>query len=208
MGSSGGTESTGAPGCPWAIRDGRPSDAARLSELADATFRAAFGPFNTREDLYLHGARYFTPEAQAAELADPRMDTLVVEGAGEGEAGPTSAAPLLGYAQLRLGPAPACVTGAVPIELQRFYVVPDLHGRGLARELMEAVLARASERGAQTVWLGVWEKNPRAIRFYDKFGFREVGDQTFVLGRDPQRDLVMEREVVLIQSPQSVVSSP
>jgi hypothetical protein len=41
----------------------------------------------------------------------------------------------------------------------------------------------------------VWERNPRAIRFYGKYGFRPVGDQTFVLGTDPQRDLVLERPV-------------
>jgi diamine N-acetyltransferase len=174
----------------WRIRSARESDGPALASIAESTFRGTFAPFNTPEDMDLHCSRYFTPAAQAAELADPRMDNIVVEdGEGSGE--------LIGYAQLRSGPAPACVTGAAPIELQRFYVVPALHGGGLASELMAAVVGEASERGADTLWLGVWEKNPRAIRFYGKCGFREVGDQTFLLGTDPQRDLVMVRPVML-----------
>jgi GNAT superfamily N-acetyltransferase len=172
------------------IRRARPGEAPALAALAEATFRGTFGPDNTAEDMDLHCARYFTPEAQARELADPAMETLVVED-GAGAAG------FVGYAQIRSGPAPSSVTGARPIELQRFYVVPTLHGGGLARELMDAVVAAAATRGAETLWLGVWEKNPRAIRFYGKCGFREVGDQTFLLGRDPQRDLVLERPVAL-----------
>jgi ribosomal protein S18 acetylase RimI-like enzyme len=179
----------------WKIRAARESDGPALARIAEATFRATFGPSNTKEDMDLHCARYFTPAAQAAELADPAMDNLVVERT-EGDGGD-----FLGYAQLRSGPAPACVTGAAPIELQRFYVVPELHGGGLARELVAAVLGAASERGADTLWLGVWEKNPRAMRFYAKCGFREVGDQTFLLGTDPQRDLVMSRPVILAGGP-------
>jgi len=178
----------------WKIRAARPSDAPALARIAEDTFRETFGPSNTAEDMDLHCARYFTLAAQTAELADSRMDNLVVESA---DAGGEAGGGFLGYAQVRRGPAPPCVAGAAPIELQRFYVVPGLHGGGLARELMAAVLGAASERGADTIWLGVWEKNPRAIRFYGKCGFREVGDQTFVLGADPQRDLVLSRPVIL-----------
>jgi ribosomal protein S18 acetylase RimI-like enzyme len=178
----------------WKIRAARESDGPALARIAEATFRGTFGPSNTAEDMDLHCSRYFTPAAQAAELADPRMDNLVVERVDEGGGGGRD---FLGYAQLRSGPPPACVTGSAPIEIQRFYVVPELHGGGLARELMAAVIGAASERGADTIWLGVWEKNPRAMRFYAKCGFREVGDQTFRLGTDPQRDLVMSRPVIL-----------
>lgn len=185
----------------WKIRTARASEAEKLSALAESTFRGTFGPFNSVEDMDLHCSRYFTAQAQAAELADPRMDTLLVEMEEPVEGKPDAVGPLVlvGYAQLKSGTAPACVSGAAPIELQRFYVVPRLQGGGLAGELMAAVLGGASERGADTLWLGVWEKNPRAIRFYGKYGFREVGDQIFRLGRDPQRDLVLSRPVILAE---------
>ena len=57
---------------------------------------------------------------------------------------------------------------------------------------MKGVLDTASSLGATRVWLGVWEKNARAIAFYAKCGFRDVGSQPFLLGSDLQTDRVME----------------
>ena len=76
---------------------------------------------------------------------------------------------LLGYAQIYVGEPPDCVPDRRAIELVRFYIDRALHGRGLAHTLMEATLAAASPR-AQTIWLGVWERNSRAIAFYAKWG--------------------------------------
>jgi ribosomal protein S18 acetylase RimI-like enzyme len=60
---------------------------------------------------------------------------------------------------------------------------------------MAHVLARAKAAGAAALWLGVWERNPRALAFYRKWGFDVVGEHTFRLGDDPQRDLIMRRDV-------------
>jgi len=87
------------------------------------------------------------------------------------------------------------VTGGAPLEIVRFYVDRPWHGRGVAQQLMEAAVNTARAAGARTLWLGVWERNPRAIAFYRKCGFQDVGTQTFVLGADHQRDLVLTRSV-------------
>ncbi|MBI2756888.1 MAG: GNAT family N-acetyltransferase [Chloroflexi bacterium] len=100
---------------------------------------------------------------------------------------------LVGFAQLRWGAAPRCVPASSPGEIQRLYVVADWHGRGVAHELMNTCIDDLKRRGSDVVWLGVWERNPRAIAFYRKFGFVEVGEHVFPLGRDPQRDIVMMR---------------
>jgi len=84
-----------------------------------------------------------------------------------------------------------------------FYLVPSLllyvaaawHGRGVARALMAAAAAEAERRGAQTLWLGVWERNARAQAFYRKWNFRDVGEHIFQLGADRQRDILMERSL-------------
>ena len=89
--------------------------------------------------------------------------------------------------------APSCVTARAPGEIQRLYVVKEWHGRGVAQALMDACIGEMKVRGTDIVWLGVWERNPRAIAFYRKFGFTETGDHVFPLGRDPQRDIVMVR---------------
>jgi diamine N-acetyltransferase len=153
-----------------------------LAELAAATFRDAFGAENDPADLALHLARSYGVAQQTAELAHPAITTLVasVDGA------------LTGYAQLRLSRSPACITAARPLELWRFYVARAWHGRGVAQQLMAGAVAAARGRGAASLWLGVWEHNPRAQAFYKKSGFVAVGSQTFFVGTDEQTDRVME----------------
>ena len=153
-----------------------------MADLAAATFRDAFGADNDPADLALHLARSYGVAQQSAELAHPAITTLVasVDGA------------LAGYAQLRLGRPPACVTAARPLELWRFYVAREWHGRGLAQQLMAAVIAAARGRNSGVLWLGVWERNPRAQAFYKKSGFVDIGSQTFLVGTDEQADRVME----------------
>jgi len=84
-----------------------------------------------------------------------------------------------------------CVTGPRPIEIARFYVDFRWHGRGVARRMMAAAAAEAERRGAATLWLGVWEHNPRAIAFYAKCGFEDVGSHVFMVGNDAQTDRLM-----------------
>lgn len=135
--------------------------------------------------MAIHLERAYGVAQQAAELADPRIITLLVESGEEA----------IGYAQLREGEVPGCVTGPGAIELWRFYVLREWHGQGIAQALMERVRAEAVARGAATLWLGVWDQNPRAQAFYRKCGFVEVGDHVFLFGTDPQRDLVMEMKL-------------
>ena len=165
------------------IRPARADEAAALSAFGERTFRAAFEAANHREDVDAYVGATYTAQRFAADLADPARTTLVAEAGGA----------LVGYSQLREGVPPAGVSGPAPIELLRFYVDPAWQGRGLAQALMAATAGAAEARGARTVWLGVWEKNPRAIAFYGKCGFRDVGSIEFILGRDRQTDRVMER---------------
>ena len=120
---------------------------------------------------------------QLAEIRSPELETWLFEDEDR----------LVAYAQLRRGTAPAVVSARQPIEIQRFYVHADAHGKGVARALMEHVVVRAGQLSADVVWLGVWEHNPRAIAFYRKWGFEVVGEHVFMLGDDPQRDLLMRR---------------
>jgi len=163
------------------IRPAVVNDAEVLAELARRTFHDTFASTNDPTDMALYLSRAYGIEQQTRELGDRDITTLIVE--AEGDA--------IAYAQLRSGHVPDCVTGAQPIELWRFYVSRDWHGRGIARPLMDRVRTTALERGAKTLWLGVWERNARARAFYVKCGFAEVGEHIFLFGTDPQTDLVM-----------------
>jgi ribosomal protein S18 acetylase RimI-like enzyme len=164
-----------------ALRRGGPGDAAALSAFAARVFVETFGPHNRAEDIAQYVTTTYGPTRQAAELADPAIVTIVAEDQGD----------LAGFAQVRHHPPPASVPGPAPVELWRFYVGTAWRGQGLAQRLMDAVHAAATEMGGRTLWLAVWERNPRAIAFYEKVGFRRAGTQVFMLGADRQTDNIM-----------------
>lgn len=168
------------------IRRAGESDVAALAEFAARTFAETFGPDNRPEDMAMFLESTFGLEHQAREIADPTWVTLLVEIDDT----------LAGYAQIKQGPPPPCVAGPSPIELYRFYVDTSWKGRGIAQRLMSEVRAAAVELGGQTLWLGVWEHNPRAKAFYAKCGFRDVGSHDFVLGTDTQTDRIFVASLV------------
>jgi GNAT superfamily N-acetyltransferase len=172
-----------APPAGLRIRRATIADARLITALGTDTFVASFGAQNTPENLAKHLSKSYGAEIQQRELADPRFTYLIPEMGGR----------TAGYACVREGPPPPCVTGEAPVEVLRFYVVQDFHGTGVAQALMDACADDARARGGRTLWLGVWEQNPRAIRFYKKWGFEDVGGQTFMLGDDPQQDRVLAR---------------
>lgn len=155
-------------------------DAATIAELGARTFITAFGPQNDARDIEAYVSAAFSEKAQSAELSDPANTILIAEGEDGAAAG---------YAQLRFAPAPPFVDAEYAVELVRIYA--DRPGGGVGSALMAACLDIAKSEDADTVWLGVWEHNPRAISFYERWGFRVVGTQGFVLGTDHQTDLVM-----------------
>lgn len=158
-------------------------DAAVLAQLGRETFLETFASENRPEDIEAYVSSAFGEMQQLRELEDPSSITLIGENDGIAVA----------YAMLRFGDAESCVIADRPIEIGRFYVRHTLHGRGIAQEMMRLVLDAARDAGATAVWLGVWERNHRAIAFYRKCGFRAVGSHPFLLGSDLQTDLVMVR---------------
>lgn len=165
------------------IRRGVAADAAGLAELAERTFRETFAADNSADDMALHLAQTYGHSQQHRELVDPDITTLLAECEGQ----------RAGFAQVRAGVTPACVMGESPIELWRFYVDRQWHGRGVAQALMKSAESEAYRRGGRTLWLGVWERNERAKAFYRKHGFVDVGSQVYMVGADAQIDRVWVR---------------
>lgn len=167
------------------LRPALSTDAMLLSRLAEKTFRETFEKGNSAEDLDLFCRVTYSPEIQSRELMDPRHEIWVTEADGD----------LIAYFMLREGPAERGVMGPKPIELQRIYVDAKFHGKGIAKDLMAKAIERVCARGFETLWLGVWEHNRRALAYYAKHGFAEVSKHTFMLGKDPQRDLILARDL-------------
>ncbi len=164
---------------------GNLDDAAELAEFAARTFEETYSVENTPEDMRAHVDASFHPSLQAAELADSSVATILARSGGG----------LVAYAQVRRSTPPSCVTHAAPIELHRLYVDRTAHGSGLAARLIDEIHEAAHEFEGRHVWLGVWEKNTRAIAFYKKSGFVDVGSTTFMVGPDEQVDRVLVAEI-------------
>jgi ribosomal protein S18 acetylase RimI-like enzyme len=163
------------------IRTATTADAAAVAALARRTFYDTFAATNNPDDMALYLAEAFGVDQQTRELSDRDITALLVEQDGVAVA----------YAMVRGDHVPDCVTGPNPLELWRFYVDREWHGRGIAPKLMDRVKQVARQRGARTLWLGVWERNDRARAFYAKCGFTDAGNHIFLFGTDPQTDTVM-----------------
>ncbi len=160
-----------------------PGDAAALADFAERSFRDAFGSDNTPADVVRYVALAYGEQIQHAEISDPQRVILLAKDRDS----------IIGYAQLLSGTTPCCVRATPAIELERFYVASEWHGRGLAQRLMQRATDAASCANAAALWLGVWERNARGIAFYRKAGFVDVGSKPFQLGTDMQTDRVMCR---------------
>ena len=165
----------------FSIRRAAPADAARLAELAARTFQETYAAYNDPSDMAAHITARYGESKQAEELADGSSTYIVAELRDQ----------LIGYAYLVVGQAPRGVELDAPVELVRFYVASEWHGRGVARPMMAACVTEARRQGGRTLCLGVWQENPRAIAFYRKVGFTIVGRTGFDLGSQHQVDHVM-----------------
>ena len=162
------------------IRRATIDDAPTLAAFAARAFIETFGDGNDADDLSDHVENTYNVERHSAELCDADIATWLIERDGG----------LIAYLQACRKRVPPCVDGANPVEIHRFYVDRSAHGSGVAQTLMATAFAQAREWGADVVWLGVWEHNPRAMRFYRKFGFADVGSIDFFVGPDRQTDRV------------------
>lgn len=164
------------------IEPGNAADAPEVAALGARAFYEAFTHVTQPSDMQAFLAETYAPSRLAEEMADPARVFLL---AHVGDA-------LAGFAQMRQGRADAAVRGPAPVELQRLYVDARWHGAGVAQALTREALAWAAGAGYKTLWLGVWERNARAMRFYRKLGMEVCGSHIFRVGSDPQVDLLME----------------
>lgn len=169
------------------IRHAAVNDAALLTDLAITTLREAFGPPHNPEHLvdeYIQSA--INERILEAELLDPRSTFFLMTSA---EGTP------VGYAKLRRHAPPRRLIQRNAIEIQRLYLLQTHIGQGQGRQLMQYCLDWAQQQGYAAVWLGVWERNERAIAFYKKLGFERFGFHYFQFGSERQRDFWLQKQL-------------
>ena len=164
------------------IRSANKNDITSLTSIGYKTFYDTFAQHNTQENMLLYLMQSFNIEKQTLEINEPQTIFLLAEIEDS----------VVGYVKLKGNNSCDGIKGTKPIELERIYTLQEYIGKGIGAELMNASIKEAKERGFDSIWLGVWENNERAIRFYEKLGFSVVGSHIFMLGNDKQNDFIME----------------
>lgn len=167
------------------ITGASPEDIQTLLTLGRETFYETFAESNTEEDMQKYLTDNFTEEKFHAELNNP--DSLFYI-AWEGHTA-------IGYVKVNEGNAQTELRDTDTLEIERIYVMNAWQGKKVGQLLYDKAVEIAREKGKSAIWLGVWEENPRAIRFYEKNGFVAFGKHTFMLGNDEQTDIMMRKEL-------------
>lgn len=158
-------------------------DVATLQTIGRQTFFETFAASNTKEDMKKYLDENFTVEKITREVNNPGSHFFI---AWEN----TNA---IGYLKVNEGNAQTELQDEASIEIERIYVKSDYHGKKIGQVLYEKALEIANTKQKKSIWLGVWEENPRAIKFYEKNGFLAFDKHIFKMGEDEQTDIMMRK---------------
>ncbi|MEK6152773.1 GNAT family N-acetyltransferase [Flavobacteriaceae bacterium 3-367] len=156
-------------------------DAEQLAAISRKTFVDAFEKDNDPEDFKTYMDTAFSQDSLLRELKDPDVSFYFVYLHGC----------LAGYFKINENNAQTDIRDKTALELERIYVLSEYQGKKLGEWMLRQVSRLTSERGKTYLWLGVWEKNTGAIRFYEKHGFIKFGTHPYYIGKDRQIDWLM-----------------
>ncbi len=154
----------------------------QLREIGKRTFLESFGDQNKKEDMDAYLKKSFAENQLMSELSDDSSEFYFAKLDGQ----------IIGYLKVNYGNSQTEIKGPESLEIERIYVLKEMHGLRVGQLLYKKALEIAKSKKFKFIWLGVWEKNSRAIRFYEKNGFVTFDKHTFLLGSDVQTDLMMK----------------
>ena len=160
-------------------------DLEALRNLSIQTFKETFEEVNTEEDMQKYLDENLSIEKLKTELENPNSEFYFAENNDE----------ILGYLKLNFKDAQTEKLEENHFEIERIYVLKAFLGQKIGQILFDKAIEIGREKNLEYVWLGVWEENHRAIRFYEKNGFEIFGKHDFVLGEDVQTDLLMKMKI-------------
>lgn len=169
---------------PFEIIKASEEDLIALLEMARRAFLEAFTVNNKIENVMAYLNKAFTENQFSKELANTASTFFLAKYNQE----------IIGYTKVNLVPAQTDVHDPESVEIARLYVLEDYLGCGLGKSLLDTAVDFAQQNGKQYIWLGVWEHNPRAIRFYEKNGFEKFSSHPFPFGDEIQTDWLMRKD--------------
>ncbi|MGM0934684.1 MAG: GNAT family N-acetyltransferase [Bacteroidota bacterium] len=156
-----------------------------LQKIGKQTFEDAFGSQNTKDNMERYLESNFSKEKIRTELLDKNSEFYFAKMDQQ----------IVGYLKVNYGDSQTEFQDEKALEIERIYVIQEFLGKKIGQILYDKAIEIAKKRNSDYVWLGVWEENPRAIRFYEKNGFIKFDEHTFDLGGDAQTDILMKKEL-------------
>ena len=167
------------------LRYATKEDAELIADISRQAFYDTFAADNTEADMKKFMDEQFTKGRLMLEVGDGENIFILAYYSNE----------VAGYLKLREGKKLKELDNANSFEIARLYALKQFIGKGIGRLLMQAALNIAEEKKKEVIWLGVWERNERAIKFYSSWGFEKFGEWNFLLGDDMQRDWLMKKDI-------------
>lgn len=160
-------------------------DLTTLRQISHETYEESFAGMCRKEDMAAYLKASFCGERLQSDLLNEACSFYFLYVDGN----------LAGYLKLNESEAQTDINDPDSLELERIYVISSYQGRGLGSYLLKSAEDEGKRRGKSYLWLGVWEKNEKALAFYEKLGFYPLGRHTFVMGNDIQSDYLLRKDL-------------
>jgi ribosomal protein S18 acetylase RimI-like enzyme len=167
------------------IREATLKDLPEVKEVAISSYNDTFSWYNTPENLLHYFQSVYSLDNLEKELSEPKSKLFLAVEDDKIE----------GFARLREYSEVEHLLGKNTVELQRLYVLTSAHGKSIGSTLINFAIQYAKDQGYEWLWLGVWEKNYKAQKFYEKWGFEKFSEHTFWQGDDPQIDWLLKKKL-------------
>ena len=162
------------------------NDLQGLVEISTKTFISAFEKQNDPDDFKAYINKSFGKEQLKKELLHPNVRFYFVYKGNT----------LVGYFKLNFKDAQTEPLGNKSIEIERIYVLDEFQGQQIGKQMLLKIIEIAKQEQSTFLWLGVWEKNTSAIRFYERYGFLKFDTHPYYIGNDKQTDWLMRLDLV------------
>ena len=162
----------------YKIRECSLKDIEKIKLISEKTFYETFCDENSEEDMENYLKENFSYEQVEREIKKEGSIFYIVENKDE----------VLAYMKINFDKAQTEEGYLNTLEIQRIYILQEYKGRKIGKRLIEIAKNIAKKNELNYIWLGVWENNFNAIKFYEKQGFKKFATHIFKLGDDEQTD--------------------
>jgi len=161
------------------------NDLIDLQEVSYKTFDDTFALLNTESNIKSYLENAFTRDKLLYELTNDYSSFYFIFW------GDT----LAGYMKLNEYQVQTDISDPKSMEIERIYVLNEFQGKGLGKHLLNKAIEIAKKQQKSHIWLGVWEKNNKAIQFYKSNSFYKIGTHPFFMGKEKQTDYIMRKDL-------------